>query len=173
MRNGERVLIFGAGPFARIKTSFQISLAGRTNGHLATVISDHEITRDIPSDGYCGVQFRDMLNCGYSVILDKTDIPFAPIIEIASAYKNARREALVFEYCIGNGRLLVSALGLSDSDPFAAWWKNKLVEYVSSDEFDPDISIRESDLIELMGLESIDDGKNQNAAINKNDVTMN
>ena len=172
MRMGKRVLLFSAGPFARLNNSFQISVAGRTEGHLATVIADSPLMRDFPHEGFCSWQFRDMMKDSHATALDLPTAQFAPIIEIASSYKNARREALVFEYAVGDGRLLVSTLNLPEGDAGAAWLKARMIEYVMGDEFDPQVRLSESELYLLANAERLASGENSNAAMNANDITM-
>ena len=172
MKNGERVVLFGTGPFASVKTRFQLSVAGRTNGHLATVIADHSLLSDLPHDGYCGWQFRKMLDSS-AAIVDVKRLPHEPIIDIASSYKNAKREAMLFEYKVGEGRLIVCTLNLSGSDPFASWLKNKIVSYAASSAFEPKQSITLTELSALCSGEKTVENENENMAQNKNDITMN
>ncbi len=172
MQAGERVLLFGAGPFSSVPTTFQLSVAGRTNGHLATAIAEHPLVEKLPHDGFCGWQFRQMLNGGTSVVLDRPELPFAPIIEMASTYKNARREALVFEYRVGRGKLLVCGLNLQEDDPGAAWLREALVQHALGAEFNPQITLRYADLTALCNVEVVEEGANDNEAANKNDITM-
>ena len=114
MARGESVLLLGSDPFPKEEISFQLSVAGRTNGHLATVISDHPLLADLPHDGFCDRRFAEMMTGASAAILDVPRLPFAPIVEIATSYKNARREALVFEYRVGRGRLLCTTLSLKE-----------------------------------------------------------
>ncbi len=172
LANGERVLLLGGAPFPTEKTSYQPSVAGRTNGHLATVLSDHPVLRDFPHEGYCGHQFAKMLADGAAIVLDRPDLPFAPIAEIATTYKNARREALIAEYRVGRGRLLVCGLRLDDADPAARYLRERLVAYAAGDEFAPRIALTLPQLADLLDREGIDAGENENAAMNKNDITV-
>ncbi|MBQ9939179.1 MAG: hypothetical protein IJO96_06580 [Oscillospiraceae bacterium] len=113
-------------------------------------------------------------------ILDNPDLPYAPIIEMASSYKNARPEALVFEYRIGNGKLLVSALDLKENDPGACWLKEKMTAYAASDEFEPECCVSVETVASWFnddnGIyeDNNFDGRyvNDNVAANKNDITM-
>ncbi|MBR7116346.1 MAG: hypothetical protein IKC87_01390 [Clostridia bacterium] len=171
MKEGRRVLLLSAGPFTRLNNSFQISVAGRTEGHLATAIADHPLMKDFPHKGFCSWQFREMMTESHSAALDLPSADFAPIIEIASSYKNARREALIFEYAIGKGKLLVSTLNLGD-DPCAKWLKARLIEYASGEEFLPQVSLSFSELISLCEMAPLDSGENSNVAQNMNDITM-
>ena len=173
MERGKRVLLLGAGPFPKQPISFQIALAGRTNGHLATVVKDHPLLDALPHDGFCGWQFREMINGGCSAVLDHPDVPYEPIIESATSYKNARPEALMFEYRVGEGRLLVSTLDLKADDPGACWLKERLIDYASGELFEPDIALSLSALSALLEEDAvIDDGDDTNEAANKNDITM-
>ena len=49
---------------------------------------------DFPHDGYCGRQFERMLNGSRSAVLEVAGLPHRPVIDIASSYKNARREIM-------------------------------------------------------------------------------
>jgi hypothetical protein len=171
MESGKKVLLFGNGPFAKINTAFQMALAGRTEGHLATVINDHKLMEDFAHDGFCSWQFRGMLNEGYSAALDNTSIPYKPIIEIASSYKYARREALLFEYQIANGKLIVCTLNLPQEDCGARYLKDSIINYAMSD-FAPEIKISVADLYKICHGEKICVIENTNEAFNANDITM-
>ncbi len=172
LRAGKRVLLFSAGPFARLKNSFQISIAGRTEGHLATAIHDSPLMRGFPHEGFCSWQFREMLTDSHTALLDIPSADFAPIIESASSYKNARREAIMFEYKVGEGQLLICTLNLKDTDPGAAWLRSRIYEYFMSEEFTPECSLSLYELESLCTSESISVAENSNAAQNMNDITM-
>ena len=172
LRAGESVVLFGNGPFKTMPVSFQLSVAGRTFGHLATVIADHPLMRDLPNDGYCAMQFRNMMSGAKAAVLDTKGVPHEPIIDIASTYKNAHREAMLFEYRVGAGRLLVSTLNMSESDPAAAWLRREMIDYAMSDEFAPKQALSISELYRLCDATPLDEGNDTNQAFNKNDVTM-
>ncbi len=169
---GENVLLLGTGPFASQEGSFQLSVAGRTNGHLATVIRDHPLLEDFPHEGVCGWQFRDMLNNSRSAVLDLTEIPHEPLIDIASSYKNAHREAMLFEYRVGKGKLFVCTLRLSDEDPGARYLKSRLFAYAMSDRFQPKDTLSYFQFAKLCTAAPILSAGNTNEAMNKNDITM-
>lgn len=169
---GKSVVLLSAGPFARFDNSFQISIAGRTHGHLATVIADTPFMRDFPHSGFCGWQFYDMMMESHTASLDLPKAEFAPIIEAASSYKNARREAMMFEYKVGRGKLFVSTLNLKESDPAAMWIKARISEYAMSEEFDPAVSLSFNELSYLTSIESEKSTGNANNAQNMNDITM-
>ncbi len=172
MKRGERVVIFGTEPFASVKTDFQISLAGRTMGHLATVVADHPILNEFPHRNFCSWQFKNMINGGHAVIVDNDVLPHDPIMDIASAYKNAHREALMFEYRVGNGRLLVCSLNLEEKEPAVAYLKERILAYALSDQFEPKQQLSLYELEKMCRITPPYVGVNVNEAQNKNDITM-
>lgn len=171
LQSGKHVVLFGTEPFAHSEVSWQLSVAGRTNGHLATVIADHPLMEDFPHDGYCGRQFEHMLNSSRSVLLDLEDRPHNPIVDIASSYKNVRREAMLAEYRVGSGKLLICPLNLQDYDPGAQWLKSHILSYACSDAFAPAETLNAAQFAILCNAENMDPGRNENAALNQNDIT--
>ena len=171
LEEGKRVVLLSAGPFAAKDVSWQLSVAGRTNGHLATVIADHPLFADFPHNGYCGRQFEHMLNGSRSVLLDLQSLPHRPVLDIASAYKNAHREAMIAEYRVGKGKLLICSLHLTDTDPAACWLKNRILSYGASSAFQPAQTLSEEQFISLCKASPVVSEKNSNEARNKNDIT--
>ena len=171
LKRGKDVLLFGTGPFASLKTSFQIALAGRTAGHLATVIEDTPLMEDFPHQNFCGWQFRSMLDGGKAVVLDIANVPFEPLVEAVSTYKYAHKEALIFEYKIGNGRLLVASFNFDDKDPGARWLKSHIVSYTQSESFSPKHELSFDELSSLFSTNPIFVEENTNMARNTNDIT--
>lgn len=171
MQQGKTVVIFGTEPFASAEISFQLSIAGRTTGHLATVVEKHPITDKFPHSGFCGKQFEAMLNGGKAAVLSGTPGPHNPIIDIATSYKNAQKEALLFEYCVEKGRLLVCTLNLEETDPAAVWLKSCILSYANSDVFSPKESLTISQLRTICGAHLHTENGDSNRAINKNDIT--
>ena len=169
---GENVVLFGTGPFAYSDVSWQIALAGRTTGHLATVIADHPVMEDFPHDGYCGRQFELMLNGSRSAVLEADGLPHEPVIDIASSYKNARREAMMAEYRVGRGKLLVCTLNLREDDPGARWLKNRILSYAAGGQFSPERTLTETQFAALCRVSPVASAKNANEAMNMNDITM-
>ena len=171
LRDGRDVLLLGEGPFNGIPTSFRIALAGRTTGNLATVIYDHPILKDMPHSGFCGWQFCDMLEGGSAICFEAEGVPFNPIIEVVSTHKYAIRQAALFEMRALGGRLVVCSLNLKDTDPAAIWLKESIIEYMSSDNFNPIDTIDEAALHRLVNSKVVKPVANTNLAFNANDKT--
>ena len=169
LEKGERVLLLGAGPFKSLKTSFRIGLAGRCSGNYATVIKHgHPALEGMPHDGYCGWQFRRLMEGGEAIQLE-TDVPFDPVIDIASAIKNVIRQAMMFEYRVDKGRLMVCSFRFGDGDPAAEWLKDRLVSYVSGDSFNPAHEISVAQLKAVINAPLATGARNSNRARNPND----
>lgn len=171
LENGENVILFGAEPFRCLPTSYRISLAGRTSGNLATVVSDHPALGKMPHDGFCGWQFANMLEGGSAVVFETEEVPFEPIVEVVSTHKYVIRQAALFEFSALNGKLLVCSFNFNDTDPGAAWLKAQLITYVSGSDFEPKYSIEKEQLLSLMSLQIRNAGANTNEAFNLNDKT--
>ncbi len=169
LEQGRNVLLLGAEPFVNMPTTFQIALAGRASGNLATVISDHPAIADMPHDGYCGWQFCRLLEEGRAVCFEDRRIPFDPIIEVVSTHKNAIPQAALFEFSALNGRALVCSFHFDDTDPAAVWLKNQLIRYAQSDNFAPKHDLTKAQLEILASGKTVNMSANSNVASNKND----
>ena len=169
LKSGSDVLLLSSEPFVSLPTSFQIALAGRTAGNLATVISDHPALGAMPHDGFCGWQFRRLLEGGKAVCFNDTDIPFDPIIEVASSHKYAIPQGILFEYNVFGGRLLVCGFRFDEKNPAAQWLKAQLIRYAQSEEFDPVHRLSEEQFTELIHGKLLKAAENTNLAFNPND----
>ncbi len=96
-------------------------------------------------------------------------VPFDPIIEIASSEKFLIRQAALFEYRVGEGRLLVCSFRFGDSDPAAAWLKGRLAEYAASAAFNPVQTLTPAQLGAVIDAPLLSAEKNRNKAVNPND----
>ncbi len=169
MAAGERVLLLGAGPFKSLPTTYRIGMAGRCSGNFATVIkAGHPALEGLPHEGFCGWQFRRLMEGGAAVQLE-AGVPFDPIIDIASAVKYPIRQAGLFEYRIGEGRLLVCGFKFSDADPAAAWLRWRLMDYAASAAFAPVQRLTPEQLQAVIDAPLLSGAKNQNRARNPGD----
>ena len=150
LANGEKILLLGAAHLPAIKTEFQVGLPGRTNGNLATIIKKHPMMDAFPQDGFCDWQFKSMLNGADAVVFNDIRIPFNPIIEVVSSFKVIRKQALLFEFAVGKGKILVCSLNLKNDDPAAEFLKSRLVEYALSNDFEPENSMTPGELTDVI-----------------------
>ncbi len=169
LAEGKDVLLLGAEPFQNAPTLFQIAIAGRVSGQLATVIHDHPLTKELPHDGFCGYQFDGLMTDGKMVIFADRSIPFHPIVENVSPHKYVLRQASLFEYRVMKGRLLVCSMNFRQDDPGADWLKGTLISYATGDQFNPKDYLGAEELESLIhkAVKKADD--NNNLAFNIND----
>ena len=173
MAAGERVLLLGAGPFKSLKSTYRIGLAGRPSGDLATVIKPgHPALAGLPHEGFCGWQFRRLMEGGASVQLE-AGIPFDPIIDVASSAKFVIRQASLFEYRVGEGRLLVCSFKFNDDDPAAIWLKARLAAYAASESFSPALKLEMEQLRAVIDAPLLSGAVNDNRARNPADSSSN
>jgi len=149
---GDRVVLLGSKPFPVRALGFQMGLAGRPEGNLATVISQHPLMERFPHDGYCDWQFSKMFRGAAAVQFDEIPEAFDPILEVVSSYKKLRRQAAVFEWRVGKGRLLVCSLRLPDSDPAAVYFRRRLFDYAAGEQFQPRTPIAPERLAQWLKL---------------------
>ncbi len=169
MARGERVILFGSGPFKSLPMTYRIGMAGRCSGNFATVVkAGHPALEGMPHEGFCGWQFRRLMEGGAAVQLE-AGIPFDPIIEVVSSDKCAIRQAALFEYAIGEGRLLVCSFAFQAEDPAAAWLRRRLVEYAASREFRPRQSLTQGQLSAVIQAPLVSGEADGNLARNPND----
>ena len=169
MAAGERVLLLGAGPFKSLPTTYRIGMAGRCSGNFATVIkAGHPALEGLPHEGFCGWQFRRLMEGGAAVQLE-AGVPFDPIIDIASSVKVPIRQGMLFEYRVGKGRLLVCSFAFCANDPAAAWFRSRLVDYASGDAFEPVHSLTAKQLHDVINAPLVSGEANRNRARNPND----
>ena len=172
MSRGERVLLLGTGPFRSLPATFRIGLAGRCSGNYATVIKQgHPALAGFPHDGFCGWQFRRLMEGGRVVQLE-AGVPFDPIIDVASSDKFPIRQSALFEYRIGDGRLLVCSFNFQNGDPASAWLKKRLSDYVAGDEFAPTLNLTPGELRAVVSAPLLTGEANRNKARNPNDPAI-
>ena len=169
LAKGERVLLLGAGPFKSLGTTYRIGMAGRCAGNYATVIkAGHPALEGMPHEGFCGWQFRRLMEGGAAVQLEAA-VPFDPVIDIASAVKCPIRQAMLFEYRVGEGRLMVCSFKFGESDPAAVWLRDRLVTYAAGESFEPAHRITPEELHAVISAPLVSGAKNQNRARNPGD----
>ena len=169
MAKGERVLLLGAGPFKALPMSYRIGMAGRCSGNFATVIkAGHPALAGLPHEGFCGWQFGRLMEDGKAIQLE-ADVPFDPIIDVASAVKFVIRQSALFEYRIGEGRLLVCSFRFDEADPAAAWLKGRLVAYAASDAFAPAQALTQDQLHAVVNAPLVSGAADVNRARNPQD----
>jgi len=137
LRGGGDVLLLGGEPFPSRRTSFQMAVAGRPGGNLATVVNPHPVFEGFPHEGFCDWQFRSLLEGGQATIFNDLPIPFDPILEVVSSYKDMRWQGSLWEVRADGGRLFVAGCHFDLSEAASAALLDNILDYVSGERFDP------------------------------------
>lgn len=166
MRAGETLVLFGSGPFKSTPATFQIGLPGRCSGNLATVVKRHPALGDFPHEGWCGWQFRHLMEGAGAVQLE-AGVPFDPIIDVVSSVKYPVRQSFLFEYRVGKGKLLVCSLAFREDDPAADYLKNAILVYARK--MSPAQELSEAQLAAVIDAPLLEGDVNTNNAMNAND----
>jgi hypothetical protein len=137
LNNGGRVLLLWQDPEPEVEHTLRPMSAGRPWGDCTTVVADHPLFRNFPNDGFCAWQFYSLLHHANPPAFNGLDLTFDPILEVVSSYKRVRKQALLFEYSVGNGKLLGCSLSFHWDDPATCWFADELMSYVAGDRFSP------------------------------------
>jgi beta-galactosidase len=129
---GANCILYGKGPFPAIGTTWQLSVAGRAEGNLATVIYNHPVFKDFPHENWCDWHFSDMIENADAVDLSILNLPVSPVIEMVSSFKKIKRQAMLFELKIGTGHLIVCTLNLNNSPIAGSYLKHQLQGYAKN-----------------------------------------
>jgi beta-galactosidase len=115
-------------------------------GHVGTIFDpQHPALRAMPSEGWCDLQFYELIQGGKAVLLDQTQVSGEPIIRMIDVPQRLGRKGYLFEVTVGPGKLLVSGLNFAAAvpagDPGAAYCLDELIRYTMSAEFQPTASV--------------------------------
>lgn len=147
---GDRVVLLGGDALPRRAFSFQQGIGGRPENNFATVIGRHPVMDAFPHEGFFDWQFFRMSNRATSVVFDDLPVPFQPIIEVVNSYKQIIRQAALFEWQVGQGRLVVCTLNLDSKNPAAAYLRALLLGYASGADLAPAPAIEPAALAKLL-----------------------
>lgn len=129
-----------------------------TRGACGTIINDHPALSDFPHDGWCDLQWYDLV-AGERVphvcapfhyktpsvyTLDPWPVKIEPIIRSIPTWKNCENRAYLFEVGIGQGKLLATTLRILETigtRPEGQYLFDSLLRYAASDNFQPAASV--------------------------------
>ncbi len=129
----------------------EVSFFPSAGGALGTIVRDHPAIQGFPHEGFCDLQFHNLMHGVAPFPMD--GLPqITPIIGgirtkagFLSKVKELSRTGYVFEAKIGAGRLLVTTLRigpqLDDTHPEAVFLCNRLLRYCDSGEFKPQVDV--------------------------------
>lgn len=104
----------------------------------------HPAFASFPNEGYSDYQWWDVVSASDAMVLDDFPQDFRPIIHLVDDWFMNRKLGILFEVKIGNGKLMVCSADLQNKQserPAAAQFKQSILEYMSSDHFNPQYEV--------------------------------
>lgn len=170
LRRGGRVLLLpvyykhGHTGLPELPSSFagMPSFAG-TVGGCGTIISGHPVFEGFPHEGYCDMQFFDLIggeraphicvpfhHVSPQVFhLDAWPVKIEPILRSIPNWKKCANRAYLFEVWVGKGRLMACEMLLFENlflRPEARWMMDSILRYMDSDGFRPKAAVTPEEL---------------------------
>lgn len=153
LESGGRVWVMaGAGQSRRSERATFFPDSGGAQG---TMLQEHPALRGYPQDGFCDLQFFNLLDGAWGIPLDewpKELVPIASGIRTDASFLSKRkglsRVGYIFEARVGKGSLLVTTLSLrehfDEAYPEAIYLFDRLLRYATGPEFQPQVQVSES-----------------------------
>jgi hypothetical protein len=149
LASGGRVLL--AADRAQFERGGDATLFPASGGAIGTLLQDHPAMRGFPNEGFCDLQFYNLVEGAWNFPLDAWPKDLAPIaggIRTTSSFlskqKNLSRTGYLFEVNVGKGKLLISTLRLrehlDEAYPEAVYLFDRLVRYAAGPDFEPRVA---------------------------------
>jgi hypothetical protein len=112
----------------------------------------HPVFASFPTDSYTNWQWFSIIKNSNPLILDITDKNYRPIIQVIDNMERNHKLGLLFEFKVGEGRLLVcmSDLRRIPDRPEAAQLYSSILKYMQSANFNPAYATNEEMLLKLL-----------------------
>lgn len=154
--NGGNLLLLDDFPCDVSEEFYRPCSTGRSNGHYGFYVNSHPVMDEFPHENFLEFQIFNMMSSG-KALLFKADspLPFAPAVGLIPPYKLHQQKALIAEYAVGKGRLVLCTLNLDIDDPAAKFLKAQLLNYLSCGNFVPAPAAAPETLKKLCGKSTL------------------
>lgn len=111
----------------------------------------HPALADFPTEFHTNWQWFPIIKQSYPMILDRLSDDYRPIVQVIDNVERNHKLGLLFEFKVGNGKLLVcmSDLKAVQDKPEARQFYRGILEYMESSAFAPSYSLSAKDLQDL------------------------
>lgn len=111
----------------------------------------HPALADFPTEFHTNWQWFPIIKQSYPMVLDRLSDDYRPIVQVIDNVERNHKLGLLFEFKVGNGKLLVcmSDLKAVQDKPEARQFYRSLLEYMESPAFAPSYSLSAKDLQDL------------------------
>lgn len=106
----------------------------------ALIKNKHPALKGFPSGSALDWQWQDLCDRSRGTILDGEGLDIEPIVQPIDDFHSNRKLASLFEVKVGDGGILICGYNITDSlekRPAARELRNSLLDYLSSDNFNP------------------------------------
>ena len=113
---------------------------------------DHPIFRGFPTQMHTNWQWFPVIKASHPMMLDNTGKDYRPIVQVIDNIERNHKLGLIFEFQVGNGKLLVCMADLDHaaSYPEGRAFYRSVLEYMVSPDFAPRTKITVEDFQRLM-----------------------
>ena len=114
---------------------------------------EHPIFNSFPTDFHTNWQWFSIIKASNPLILNSTKQQYRPIVQVIDNLERNNKLGLIFEYKVGPGKLLVcmSQLNQIMDKPEAAQLYRSIVNYMDSNNFNPEHTITIAQLEQMLG----------------------
>lgn len=112
----------------------------------------HPALASFPTEGYSDFQWWDIVSNADAMILDDFPAGFRPIVHLIDDWFTNRKLGILFETKVGDGKLVVCSVDLlkdMDKKPAASQFRQSILEYMASDNFNPQQEVNIETIKEL------------------------
>ena len=112
----------------------------------------HPLFNAFPTDFHTNWQWFSIIKASNSLILDELPNDYYPIVQVVDNLERNHKLGLIFELKVGEGKLLVcmSQLNKILDKPEDAQLYKSMLNYIESKMFNPELTMTESDLKDLL-----------------------
>ena len=113
---------------------------------------EHPIFKGFPTQMHTNWQWFPIIKASHPFMLDNTGKDYRPIVQVIDNIERNHKLGLVFEFAVGNGKLLVCMADLESatSYPEGRAFYRSVLEYMTSPDFAPKTHITLEDFQKLM-----------------------
>lgn len=112
---------------------------------------EHDIFKSFPTEMHTSWQWFEVIKNSHPMILDSMGNDYKPIVQVIDNVERNHKLGLIFEMCVGDGKLLISMTSLNKLERIESRWLYKSVlDYMRSDSFAPQTHITIQELYSLL-----------------------
>lgn len=121
---------------------WNLAWSGHQPPHTLGFLCDpsHPAFASFPNDGYSDFQWKELaVNCN-AMVMDDFPHEFRPLVYIIDDWFKNRKLGMLFEGKVGKGKLMVCSADLEtdlENRPSVAQFKQSILEYMASEQFNP------------------------------------